>query len=122
VLPGQNGIGFGGSDEGEGTAMLEIVYDLAPGAQLFFATGFEGQPSMASNIVALADAGCSVIVDDVTYDDESPFAANQPITQAVKAVSDRGVLYFSSAANSGNLTHGTSGTWTGNFVTYGYDP
>src|SRR4029079_4146382 len=31
VLPGQTGTGD------EGTAMLEIVHDLAPGAQLFFA-------------------------------------------------------------------------------------
>jgi hypothetical protein len=34
VLPGQ-----GGSGEGEGTAMLGIVHAMAPGAQLFFATG-----------------------------------------------------------------------------------
>ena len=122
VLPGQSGIGLGGSDEGEGTAMLEIVHDLAPGAQLYFATGFAGEPSMASNIIALADAGCSIIIDDVTYNDESPFHANQPISQAVKTVSDRGVLYFSSAANSGNATHGTAGTWTGNFATYGFNP
>jgi hypothetical protein len=122
VLPGQSGIGLGGSDEGEGTAMLEIVHDLAPGAQLYFATGFGGEPSMASNIIALADSGCSIIIDDVTVSDESPFHQNQPISQAVKTVSDRGILYFSSAANSGNLTHGTSGTWTGNFSTYGFDP
>ena len=122
VLPGQNGIGLGGTDEGEGTAMLEIVYDLVPGASLYFATGFAGDSSMASNIIALADAGCRVIIDDVTYGIDSPFHGNQPITQAIKTVSDRGVMYFSSAANSGSFNKGTSGTWTGNFVSRGYDP
>ncbi len=36
VLPGQAGAGD------EGTALLEIVHDLAPGAELYFATGFGG--------------------------------------------------------------------------------
>ena len=36
VLPGQAGRGD------EGTALLEIVHDLAPGAELYFATGFGG--------------------------------------------------------------------------------
>jgi hypothetical protein len=121
ILSGQSGIGIG-TDEGEGTAMLEIVHDLAPDAQLYYATGDGGEPSMASNIIALADQGCGVIIDDISYSDESPFSANQPISQAVQTVSDRGVLYFSSAANSGNLKRGGSGTWTGDFQTYGFSP
>ena len=49
--------GQGGSGD-EGTAMLEILYSLAPGATLYFATAGGGQGQMASNIQALADAGC----------------------------------------------------------------
>ena len=59
VLPGQAGSGD------EGTAMLEIVHDLAPGAPLGFATAFISEASFAANIVALKDAGCKIIVDDV---------------------------------------------------------
>ena len=40
VLPGQAGTGD------EGTAMLEIVHDLAPNAQLFFATAFTSITSL----------------------------------------------------------------------------
>ncbi|MEO7735736.1 MAG: neuroendocrine convertase 1, partial [Kofleriaceae bacterium] len=38
---------------GEGTAMMEIVHDLAPGAKLFFATAFNSPESFADNIRAL---------------------------------------------------------------------
>src|SRR5262249_42456586 len=49
----------GGGDEG--TAILEIVHDLAPGADLYFATAFSGVASFAENIRALHAAGCRII-------------------------------------------------------------
>ena len=108
VLAGQAGSGD------EGTAMLEIVHDLAPGAALGFATAFISEASFAANIVALKNAGCKIIVDDVGYFHESPFQ-DLDVSDAVNQVTAAGVLYFSSAANSGNLDHGTSGTWEGDF-------
>ncbi len=99
----------------EGTAMLEIVHDLAPQAQLFYATAIGGPSVMASNIVALQSAGCRVIVDDITYLNEGAFQ-DGPVAQAVNTVTSLGVLYFSSAANSGNKNDGTSGTWEGDYV------
>src|SRR5262249_47399889 len=68
ILPGQAGFGAG-----EGTAMLEIVADLAPKAELFFATGGGGPAQFAQNIRDLRAAGCDIIVDDLIYFDESPF-------------------------------------------------
>jgi len=56
VLPGQ-----GSSGTGEGTAMLEIINRLTPGAQLYFATANGGQAQFAANILALQQAGCNVI-------------------------------------------------------------
>jgi Subtilase family/Proprotein convertase P-domain len=109
VLPGQ-----GGSGSGEGTALLEIIHDLAPGAKLFFATGFNGIESFADNIRALRAAGCDIIVDDVIYLDESPFH-DDIVSTAVEEVVADGALYFSSAGNEGNLSDGTSGTWEGDF-------
>lgn len=110
-LPGQSG--EPGTDEG--TAMMEIVHDIAPGAQLLFATAFISPASFADNIIALAAAGCKVIVDDVSYSDEGVFQ-DSIIAQAVNQVTASGVVYFSSAANSGNLSHGTSTTWEGDFL------
>jgi hypothetical protein len=121
VLPGQAGNGD------EGTAMLEIIHDLAPGAQLYFATAFNGISSFAQNIRALRAAGCDIIVDDVFYFVETPFQDGQAsgvvsntnggvVIQAVNDVTADGAMYFSSAGNSGNLDAGTSGTWEGDFV------
>lgn len=99
----------------EGTAMMEIIQDLVPNAQIYFATAVGGAANMANNILALRAAGCSVIVDDVSYTNESPFQ-DQVISQAVSTVSAAGVMYFSSAANSGSKDKGTSGTWEGDFA------
>ncbi len=124
VLPGQAGSGD------EGTAMLELVHDVAPGAQLYFATAFNGITSFAQNIRDLRTAGCDIIIDDVSYFVETPFQDGQApsvispgnpgvVVEAVNDVtigSQAGALYFSSAANSGNKNDNTSGVWEGDFV------
>jgi len=121
VLPGQTGSGD------EGTAMLEIIHDLAPGAQLYFATAFTSITSFAQNIRDLRAAGCDIIVDDVFYYVETPFQDGQSpsvvsntnggvVIEAVNAVTASGALYFSSAGNEGNLDDGTAGVWEGNFA------
>ncbi|HQU85544.1 MAG TPA: carboxypeptidase regulatory-like domain-containing protein [Pyrinomonadaceae bacterium] len=124
VLPGQTGTGD------EGTAMLELIYDLAPGAQLYFATAFTSITSFAQNIRDLRTAGCDIIVDDISYFYETPFQNGQAgtvvsstnggvVVQAVNDVtvgSQAGALYFSSAANSGNKNDNTAGAWEGDFV------
>lgn len=114
ALPGEDGAP--GSDEG--TAMMEIVHDTAPGATMVFATAFTSPASFASNILALGAAGCKVIVDDVSWSDEGVFQ-DGVIAQAVNSVTASGVIYFSSAANGGSLTHGTSTTYEGDFLSGG---
>jgi hypothetical protein len=109
VLSGQQGSGD------EGTAMLEIVHDLAPNAALGFATAITSEASYADNIRALRTTShCQILVDDQPYYDESPFQDTQ-LAQAVNDVTAAGALYFSSAGNSGNATDGTSGHYQGDF-------
>jgi subtilisin-like proprotein convertase family protein len=113
VLPGQAGSGD------EGTAMLEIIHDLAPGADLGFATAFISDASFADNIRALRSrAKCDIVVDDIIYFKESPFQ-DWIIAQAVNDVTAAGALYFSSAGNEGNVADGTSAHWEGDFVDSG---
>jgi len=120
VLPGQEGGAFryscgGGSNGSEGTAMFEIVHDLAPGAELFFATGGGGQARMAQNIEDLCAAGADVIVDDIGYPSDPAFQDGD-IARAISTVTANGCHYFSSAGNGGSLYHGTSGVWEGDFA------
>ena len=109
VLPGQAGSGD------EGSAMLEIIHDLAPGAQLGFATADPDAATFAQNIQDLRTSGCDIIADDIIYFSESPFQDND-IAEAVNLVTADGALYFSSAGNEGNVDDGTSGTWEGDYV------
>ena len=104
-----------GPGSSEGTAIMEIVHDLAPGAQLFFASAFNGEESFAENIRTLRfQYGCDILVDDVSYSDEGAFQ-DTTIARAINDVTTAGALYFSAAGNSGNMTTGTSGTWEGDF-------
>jgi hypothetical protein len=121
VLPGQDGAGD------EGTAMMEIIHDMAPGASLVFATADNGITSFAQNIHDLRfTSHCDIIVDDVFYFVETPFQDGQTasvtsttqagvVIQAVNDVVAAGALYFSSAGNEGNLDSLTSGTFEGDF-------
>ena len=87
----------GVSDEGGG--MMELVYDVAPGAGLAFASAFNGQAAFGTAIGQLRTAaGCTVICDDIFYYEE-PFFQDGPIAQAVDATVDAGVPYFALAGN-----------------------
>ncbi len=122
ILPGQAGGAFGPvcgrTYEGagnEGTALLEIAHDLAPGANLFFATGTGGRAQMAQNILDLCTAGADVIVDDISYLLAPPFQ-DGVIARAVSTVTANGCRYFSAAGNGGNMSNATASVWEGDFA------
>jgi subtilisin family serine protease len=82
----------------EGRAMLQIVHDVAPEADLAFHSAFNGELDFAEGIEDLADAGSEVIVDDVAYFEE-PFFQNGPVATAIETVTAEGSTYFSAAGN-----------------------
>ena len=98
----------GGSDEGE--AMMELIYDLAPGASLAFASAGNTQTAAATNLLALRTAAhCTVTVDDVAFLDE-PYFQDGPWAQAISTNAANGVIHFSAWGNDG--TNGVSQTYT----------
>jgi hypothetical protein len=90
------------SDEGRG--MMQLIHDVAPSSSLAFYTAFESPEDFAAGIVALANAGSNVIVDDVIYFAE-PMFLDGPIAQAADSVKTRGVAYFSSAGNQARQSY-----------------
>jgi subtilisin-like proprotein convertase family protein len=115
TIPGQDGR----PGSGEGTAMMEIVHDVAPGAKLIFASAFNSPEDFADNIRRLRfEYHADIIIDDVQYYFESPYQ-DDIVAGAVDDVTADGALYFSSAGNSGNQDDGTSGTWEGDFKSGG---
>ena len=101
VLQDETGCGSG-SDEGR--AMMQLIHDVAPGADQAFHTAFDGMADFALGIIELADAGADVIVDDVIYFAE-PMFQDGIIAQAVDQVVARGIPYFSAAGNIGRQSY-----------------
>lgn len=86
-----------GSPDDEGTAMLEIIHDLAPEANLYFHDG-GSETRFIEGVRLLKEAGCDIIVDDLAYVGE-PFFEDGPVAQAVQAAVDSGVIFVSAAGN-----------------------
>lgn len=88
----------------EGRAMLQIIHDVAPEADLAFNSAFNGESAFAAGIEDLEAAGADVIVDDVGYFEE-PFFQEGPVAVAATTVSEEGSAYLSAAGND-NLFDG----------------
>jgi hypothetical protein len=82
----------------EGTAMLEIIHDLAPGAGLSFCGGLTSTLAFIDCVDDLDAAGMDVIVDDIGFFGE-PYFEDGPVAKAVKGL-PASVVYVSSAGNS----------------------
>jgi hypothetical protein len=102
----------------EGRAMLEIVHDLAPGADLMFGSADFDSGNATQMINTLGDMvvshNCDVMVDDVGWPDE-PWFLDGPLAQQIWAYVDgQDITYISSAGNN------ALEMWTGYFA-YAYD-
>ncbi len=88
----------------EGRAMLQIVHDMAPGADLLFHQALGGKAAYAAAIQTLAALGADVIVDDLMYLNE-PMFQDGVVAQAVDSVVAGGAVYYSAAGNAGRESY-----------------
>lgn len=88
----------GSSDEGR--AMMELIYDIAPGTNFAFNTAFVGGiQGFANGIRALSTAGASVITDDVLYANEPMFQDGLNAQAAIDVVRNADRVYTSAYFN-----------------------
>ena len=95
-LPAVNVLATGTGDEG--TAMLEIVHDVAPGAALAFSATGGGTAAHIASLNALVAAGANVITEDIAFDSEPAFQRGA-VAQAGDTIAAAGVPVHSSAGN-----------------------
>ncbi|MEG4803618.1 S8 family serine peptidase [Microcoleus sp. ARI1-B5] len=101
----------------EGRALLQVIHDIAPGADLLFHTGAAAgefnsaleffkanQRVVADGIRSLAAQGAQIIVDDVGLLSE-PMFQDGIIAQAIEEVVKKGVVYFTSAGNKARASY-----------------
>ncbi|MEX0676994.1 MAG: hypothetical protein WD063_07960 [Pirellulales bacterium] len=89
----------GPADDDEGTAMLEIVYDIAPDAQLYFSSGAT-VAGMIDSVNWMVSQGVDVIVDDIGAYSEPFFEdGSDTIASTVATAIASGVTYVSAAGN-----------------------
>lgn len=115
-----------GSANNEGTAMLEIVHDLAPDASLYFyglaASQSPTYEDLAIAVDALSNDGCRIIVDDAYYLEEPYFSDENDlgieiskfITGATGSYSGgtwTGGTYVTAAGNDAQDVYGGTGNF-----------
>lgn len=90
--------------------LLQLIYDMAPGAQVVVASpGVGSVPGELAAVVSALAAGdaaagipaADIIIDDLFYPDQNPFEIDE-VSEAVTAASELGVLYITAAGDAGH--------------------
>lgn len=112
----------GGGDEGR--AIMQLIHDVAPGANFLFHTAFvtpdpfQSQAEYANAILKLANAGAKIIVSDVVIPFE-PMFQDGIVAQAINSVVSRpgssAVSFFAAAGNEGRRSYESAFNPTGIF-------
>jgi hypothetical protein len=84
----------------EGTAMLEIIHDLAPQAKLAYASTRDTTADYVDAFHVLANAGVTMIAEDIALDDEPAFQQGIGAATA-EGLAKHGIFVSSSAGNLG---------------------
>jgi len=83
----------------EGTAMLEIIHDMAPGAELYFHDCGDNRIAFNSAINDLVASGCKIIVDDIGWLGEPYFEDGIVAKHVADVLKNNNIIYISSAGN-----------------------
>ncbi|RLD21239.1 MAG: hypothetical protein DRI69_04640, partial [Bacteroidetes bacterium] len=103
----------------EGRAMAQIVHSVAPAAEIYFHTAFEGPGPMAEAVVDLwFNDSCNIITDDITQPTQ-PFFGPGLVSKAIDSVTAQGVEYYTSAGNFSDRAYSATYNDLGGFHDFG---
>ena len=86
------------STPAEGLAMLEIIHDIAPGAELYFANGFPTSLEFQRAKKCLTEV-VDIIADDIAFFNAGPYDGTSPVSMQSTASVQAGVSNFISVGN-----------------------
>ncbi|MBE9079553.1 S8 family serine peptidase [Romeria aff. gracilis LEGE 07310] len=98
---------------GEGRALAQLVYKVAPGSEILFHTGVSGSGSSLSDlnessfitaVRELQKAGADIIFDDIAGLSPPLFEDGEAVEAIDDAVAD-GIVYLTAAGNNGTITY-----------------
>ncbi len=98
ITAGGDGTGRGA----EGTALLEIIHDIAPGAELFFANAAttielgQAQDWLADTV------GVDIMLDDLAAFNVGPYDGTSSISRKTSSQVSKGKVYVNAVGNYGN--------------------
>lgn len=84
----------------EGTAMLEIIYDMVPSAELVFHDCGNNTAAFNSAVDELIGAGCDIICDGIGWITQPFFEDGTVASHISSALRSNDLIYVSSAGNS----------------------
>ncbi|MDE2180253.1 MAG: S8 family serine peptidase, partial [candidate division NC10 bacterium] len=87
------------TSDAEGTALLEIIHDIAPDAQLFFAPVGGTTLAFQRAVRWLTAQGVKVVADDVSFFNVGPYDGTSVVSQEASNAVAGGVSYFHSVGN-----------------------
>ena len=111
------------NESDEGRAMMHIIHDVAPGAELAFHTATASPREFETGFNELA-IDCDIIVDDITFITEPFFGVGRISAAIQNFVANSGKFHFTSAGNFGNKGYdsrfnASSNTPVTNFISSG---
>ncbi len=95
-----------GEGSNHGTAVAEIIYDVAPESSYYF-SNFTTEVEFAKAVTWLADQGVSVIVSAVGWPGAGPGDGTGQIVEVVKSAKAKGIFWAQAAGNFAQ-THWTA--------------
>ncbi|MDD3007080.1 MAG: DUF5018 domain-containing protein [Candidatus Pacebacteria bacterium] len=102
-IPGSVTLVSNYQDGDEGTAMMEILYDMAPGALLYFHQGGNTMMDFNAAVDELIENGCKIIVDDMGWDEEAFFENGVIGDHIASIMATQDVVFVSAAGNEADV-------------------